>query len=81
MTSMWLFCIHTARDSQTQQIEPTEAVFASNGVAVCKQIAYFATSDTSFQIKLYGKCLSGKLLFGHVSEYSGGIYKDSMTAQ
>ncbi len=57
--------VGAAGNRKAQQVEAVEAVFAGHGVAVGKDIAYFATADACFAIEFNSQCLRREFFFGY----------------
>lgn len=72
--------IYSSRDSQTEQVQSAETVFTGYGVAVGKDVAYFASSDTGFEVELYGKSLCGELFFRNSCKDFACVNEDGMSA-
>ena len=70
--------VHTARNSQTEQVEATEAVFSCHGITVGKDITDLASADTGLTVKFHRQCLGRELFFGNVGKDLAGIDEDRM---
>ena len=71
--------VDAARDAEAYEVVATEAVFASDRVAVGENVANFASADTCFEVELAGQCLCGELFLWDVGEHLVGINKDGVS--
>ena len=71
--------VDTACNAQAQQIQASETILASHGVAVSQNVADLAATDTCLEVELHGQSLRGELLLGHLGEDLRSINKDCVT--
>lgn len=71
-------CINAAGDAETEKIQATEAVLACDRVTVGEDVAYFAATDASFEIKFDSECLCREFFLRHVGEDAVSIDEESV---